>query len=406
MRSEKAEFSGAYGDSLAARLDLPDGQPRAYALFAHCFTCGKDILAASRIARSLTDFGIGVLRFDFTGLGSSEGEFANTSFSSNVGDLLAAAGYLETTAEAPKILIGHSLGGAAVLAAAAGIPEARAVATIGAPFDPEHVVHLFGDGLSTIEALGRAEVTVAGRSFQVRREFIDDLRTQKQTERLAKLGKALLVFHSPIDEIVGIDNASEIFGHARHPKSFVSLDRADHLLSKPGDADYVAAVLAAWASRFVDAEPRVPDVPGVPGAVVVQETGRGRYQQVVSVGPHRMLADEPKAFGGDDTGPGPYDLLLAALGACTSMTVRMYAQRKGWPLDNVSVTLRHEKIHAKDCEDCETKEGKIDRIDREIVLRGQLDGEQRSRLIEIADRCPVHRSLHSEVKVDTRSIDP
>ena len=406
MRSEKTEFPGAYGNSLAARLDLPDGQPRAYALFAHCFTCGKDILAASRIARSLTDFGIGVLRFDFTGLGSSEGEFANTNFSSNVGDLLAAAKHLEAIGEAPKILIGHSLGGAAVLAAAAGIAQARAVATIGAPFDPEHVVHLFGDGLATIEEQGQAEVSVAGRSFHVRREFVDDLRAQNQTERLAELGKALLVFHSPVDEIVGIDNASEIFGHARHPKSFVSLDRADHLLSKSGDAEYVAVVLAAWASRFVDAELRAPDVPGVPGAVIVQETGHGRYQQVVSVGPHRMLADEPKAFGGDDTGPGPYDLLLAALGACTSMTVRMYAQRKGWPLDKVSVTLRHEKIHAKDCEDCETREGKIDRIDREIVLRGQLDAEQHTRLIEIADRCPVHRSLHSEVKVDTRSVEP
>ena len=406
MRSEKLEFPGTSGQKLAARLDSPDTPPRAYALFAHCFTCTKDIFAASRIAQALADGGIAVLRFDFTGLGSSEGEFANTNFTSNVADLLCAVDYLRETREAPKILIGHSLGGAAVLAAAESVEEASAVATVGAPYDPGHVAHLFQDSVAEIEANGEAEVLLVGRPFRIQKQFIDDIQGQKQEQRIGALGKALLVFHSPVDQTVGIDNAGLIFGAARHPKSFVSLDRADHLLSRRADAEYVASVLAAWASRYIDAQgaPRV-DVKPVKDAVVVQETGWGSFQQAIAAGPHRLLADEPESYGGKDTGPTPYGLLLAGLGACTAMTVRMYADRKKWPLERVRVTLRHEKIHAEDCADCETKVGRIDHISRDLAFFGDLDADQRARLLEISEKCPVHRSLHAEVKIDTAEAD-
>lgn len=396
-------FPGAAGDLLAARLDLPQNAPFAYALFAHCFTCSKDTLAASRISAALTERGFGVLRFDFTGLGGSAGDFANTNFSSNVGDLLAAAAWLREHHQAPKILIGHSLGGAAVLAAAGRIPEAAAVATIGAPYDPGHVRHLLEPAVAEIDAAGEAEVTLAGRKFRIRKQFLDDISGQHAQAAISGLRKALLIFHSPRDATVDIENAARIFVAARHPKSFVSLDDADHLLTRRDDAVYVAAVLAAWASRYFDvpaaqaAEPQA-----MPGAVTVSETHEGRYTQAIRAGHHRLRADEPESAGGTDSGPSPYDLLLAALGACTSMTLRMYADRKRWPLDGVAVHLKHEKVHAQDCEECETREGRIDKIEREIEILGALDESQRSRLLEIANKCPVHRTLHSEVWVPTR----
>ena len=396
-RSEKIEFQGAQGDKLAARLELPTGEPRAYALFAHCFTCGKDIFAARRIAEGLTGLGFAVLRFDFTGLGASEGDFANTNFSSNVGDLLRAAEYLRTEHRAPAVLIGHSLGGAAVLAAAGRIPEVKAVATIGAPADPAHVAHLFAEATPEIEAQGEAEVILAGRSFRVQKQFLDDIAGQRLAEAIGKMKKALAIFHSPVDTTVGIDNAAEIFMAAKHPKSFVSLDDADHLLSRRADAAYVATVLAAWAERYLPAP--VEEAGREEGTVVVRETGRGKYQNEVLNGPHRMLADEPTSVGGTATGPTPYGYLLAGLGACTAMTVRMYAERKKWPLARVTVTLRHDKVHAEDGADCETRAGKIDRIERVLAFEGDLDGDQKSRLLEIADKCPVHRTLHSEVAV-------
>jgi len=402
MAPERFEFPAATGHRLAAVLDLPPGDPVAYALFAHCFTCGKDNLAASRIAQTLSARGIAVLRFDFTGLGSSEGEFANSGFSSNVADLVAAAGHLRRTRKAPAILIGHSLGGAAVLAAAAQVPEARAVVTIAAPSDPAHVTGLFKDQIETIHANGEGDVTLAGRAFKIRREFLEDVAEQRLTAAIASLGKALLVLHSPVDELVGIDNASSIFLAAKHPKSFVSLADADHLLSRRSDAVYVAHVVAAWAERYLDKVPSAAEsADPAPGTVVVTETRRGRFQQLVASGRHRLLADEPVAAGGLDSGPGPYDLLLAALGACTSMTLRIYAERKGLPLDGVSVSLTHSKVHAQDCESCETKEGMIDRIDRAITLDGALDASQRAKLAEIADKCPVHRTLESEIEIRT-----
>jgi uncharacterized OsmC-like protein/alpha-beta hydrolase superfamily lysophospholipase len=404
MPAERFDFTNAQGQRLAALLDSPAERPRAYALFAHCFTCGKDVHAARRIAEGLTAVGIGVLRFDFTGLGSSEGEFANTTFSSNVADLVAAADALRRSGRAPAILIGHSLGGAAVLAAAAEVPEARAVVTIAAPSDPAHVTGLFRDRIEEIGERGEVEVKLEGRSFRISRAFIEDVAQQRLSERIANLHKALLVFHSPTDNRVGIENATTIFAAARHPKSFVSLAGADHLLSRRSDAAYVANVVAAWAERYLDTSAPATESTvetKEEGVVVVGETHRGRFQQEVRMGAHRLTADEPVAAGGLDSGPGPYDLLLAALGSCTAMTLRLYAEHKALPLEHVTVRLAHSKIHATDCENCETRDGKIDRIDRTITLTGALDDSQRARLLEIADKCPVHRTLTSEVEIRT-----
>jgi uncharacterized OsmC-like protein/alpha-beta hydrolase superfamily lysophospholipase len=404
--SEKITFPNAQGQQLAARLDSPPGRARAFALFAHCFTCSKDVFAASRISRALAERGFAVLRFDFTGLGASEGEFANTSFSSNMHDLVAAADYLREHHEAPRLLIGHSLGGAAVLAAAERIPEAVAVATIGAPADPGHVAHLLADARAEIEARGEAEVVLGGRAFRVQKQFLEDIAGQRLSDQVSRLKRALLIFHAPRDEVVGIDNAGAIFQAARHPKSFVSLDDADHLLTRREDAVYVAEVLAAWASRYLPPVAEIaPRLKTADGEVVVAETGEGRFAQIIQAGRHTLHADEPEGVGGDDTGPGPYDLVLAGLGACTSMTLRMYAERKGLPLESVLVRLRHDKVHAKDCADCETRDGKIDEITRELTVTGDLDDEQRQRLLEIADKCPVHRTLTSEIKIRTRLVE-
>ena len=404
-RAERIEFPGSGGELLAARFDRPAGPARATAIFAHCFTCSKDIAAASRIGGALAERGIAVLRFDFTGLGHSDGEFANTNFSSNVEDLVHAADFLRARGEAPAILVGHSLGGAAVLAAAPRIPEVIGVATIGAPADPAHVKGLFAAHEQEIESRGEAEVELVGRRFKVKRQFLDDLAAQDLEAELGGLRRALLVMHAPFDQTVGIENASRIFLAAKHPKSFVSLDGADHLLTRKQDAAYAAEMIAAWASRFLPAPPDEDATAADQGEVVVRESGEGRFTQEIVAGPHRLAADEPPSVGGLDQGPSPYGLLLAALGACTSMTLRLYADRKKWPLDRVTVRLSHDKIHARDCEECETREGKLDRIDKEITIEGDLDAEQRRRLLEIADRCPVHRTLHSEVKVVTELAD-
>ncbi|MCH8202390.1 MAG: alpha/beta fold hydrolase [Proteobacteria bacterium] len=402
MASEKVGFEGS-GGNLAARLDTPDGPIRAYALFAHCFTCSKDIFAASRIARALADEGIAVLRFDFTGLGASDGEFENTNFSSNLEDLRYAAEFLRQNHEAPKILIGHSLGGAAVLGMAEDVPEAVAVATIAAPFDPEHVAHNFKDSIEIIENKGEAEVSLAGRTFTIKRQFLDDISSQNQQERIANLRKALLIFHAPGDESVGIENAGLIYATAKHPKSFVSLDGADHLVSRHADANYIAKVIAAWATRYLAAEPESHLAPkAAPGQTIVTERGIGGFAVSINSSGHALLADEPAGYGGLDTGPTPYGLLLSSLGACTAMTLRMYAERKNLPLERVTVELTHKKIHAEDCTDCETKVGKIDEINRRLTIEGdELSADQRQRLLEIADKCPVHRTLESEVKIRT-----
>ncbi|AXI47240.1 osmotically inducible protein C [Sulfitobacter sp. SK012] len=400
MPTERVTFPGHDGSQLSARLDLPDGPHLATALFAHCFTCGKDIPAARRIAARLAGMGIAVLRFDFTGLGHSEGEFANTSFTSNVSDLIAACTYLSGRGFAPSLLIGHSLGGAAVLKASGQLPGIRAVATLGAPFDPGHVTHNFADALPEIKEKGVAEVSLGGRPFKIGKAFIEDVSTGALAPAIASLDAALLVLHAPNDSIVGVENASEIFLAAKHPKSFVTLDNADHLISRAEDAEYAADVIATWAGRYVPLKPPAPP-PGAPeGIVRVSEADSAGFLQDVTSGPlHHGLADEPLAYGGTNRGMSPYGFLSAGLGACTSMTIRMYARRKGWPLEHVSVDVSHNKVHAQDAE---TGSGdKIDTWKRRISLSGALTDEQRARLLEIADRCPVHRTLERASEVVT-----
>lgn len=396
----RIEFNGALGHKLAARLDMPAGHPRAYALFAHCFTCGKDIRAAAKIADALTRSGYAVLRFDFTGLGMSEGEFANTNFTSNVADLIAAADYMRENFEPPNILIGHSLGGAAVIHAARQIAEVRAVATIGAPFDVTHVEQHFAHERDEILEHGEAEVKLAGRPFRIQRQFIADLEQQNMADQLANLKKALLVMHSPIDTMVGIENAGEIFTHAKHPKSYISLDNADHLLTRAKDAEYAANTIAAWATRYLPQPVEHTDTGDY--TVIVRNSTPDKLQQNIQAGKHTLVADEPASMGGDDSGPDPYTLLTSALGACTSMTLQMYARHKQLPLEAIEVYLKHDKIHAEDCEACETATGKVDCFTRHIVIHGDdLSADQRKRLVEIADKCPVHKTLEGEVRIET-----
>ena len=406
MKSEHLRFPGAHGYELAARLESPVTTPSAYALFAHCFTCSKDLKAAGWISRALVQRGIAVLRFDFTGVGESEGDFAGTDFSSNVEDLVAAADFLRREREAPSFLIGHSLGGCAVLPAAVQIPEVRAVATIAAPSDTEHLRNTLVRLSPELEARGEAEVDLGGgRPFRIRRELLDNLSEDHLKEVLGNLHRALLILHSPVDNVVGIENAQRLYLMAKHPKSFVSLDTADHLLTDERDARYAGDVIAVWAERYLEGvKPEVEQIPevGRAGEVVVT-SGEGFVQEIVAR-KHRLVADEPVELGGTDQGPNPYDLLLAALGACTSMTLRLYANHKKLPLEGVRVRLRHAKVHAEDCAHCEEKTGKIDRIEREIEVLGPLSEEQRLRLLEIADKCPVHRTLESEIDIVNRLI--
>lgn len=398
--SERIEFPGAGGDMLAARLERPNFEPRAWAVFAHCFSCSKDIKAARLIAQGLVDHGIAVLRFDFTGLGHSEGDFANTNFSSNVQDLVAAAEWLKSEHHAADLLIGHSLGGAAAVVAAGDLPDVKAVATLGAPSDAEHVLHNFSESLDRIEEAGEAEVSLAGRPFTIKKQFVEDVRGAKVRAAAAALGRPFLVLHAPLDQTVGIDNATGLFVSAKHPKSFISLDQADHLLSRPEDASFAADMIAAWAGRYVfeDGQEQPDQIARGSRDVVVEETGRGRYENAVIIGEQHFIADEPVEAGGSGKGPDPYEWVTAGLGACTSMTLRMYAERKDWPLEKVSVSLTHAKDYADDCEHCE--EGrKVDIFEKEITLTGDLSEEQRTRLMEIADKCPVHRTLNEPVVI-------
>jgi len=398
MQFKKLTFTNKDGETLGARLDFPVGtQPSAYALFAHCFTCTKDSKAAAYISRALTDKNIAVFRFDFTGLGESSGDFAETSFSSNVADLVAAADFMRATYAGPQILIGHSLGGAAVIRAAVQINSASAVVTIGSPFDPGHVIRHIQGHREEIERRGSAEVAIEGRPFRIKKAFLDDLEGNQATGAVRELNRALLVLHAPQDDTVGIDNAAAIFKEARHPKSFVSLDDADHLLSRPEDARYAGSLIAAWAAKYITSV----QTESAPGQVRARIGERG-FTTDIFAGGHRLIADEPVAVGGAEMGPTPYDYLLAALGACTVMTLRMYADRKKWPLDGVDVDLQHRKIYAEDCRECDTAKGYVDQIERELKLVGELTAEQQERLLEIADRCPVHRTLGSEINIVSR----
>jgi len=407
MQFQKIVFRNREGHELAGRLDLPlDEKPSAYAIFAHCFTCTKNLNAVVNINRALAREGIGVLRFDFTGLGESQGEFAETNFSSNVTDLVAAADFLKDNFEAPKLLIGHSLGGAAVLQAAGRIESSAAVATIAAPADPSSVTRYLGGTREEIEKKGEADITLAGRKFKLKKQFLDDLEQVQMEDTISNLGRPLLLFHSPADDIVDIENARKIFETARHPKSFISLDKADHLLSEREDSLYVGSVMAAWAHKYIRLPKEERQQRDPADNRIMVRTGKKGYQTEIRVNEHSLIADEPIAVGGANTGPTPYGLLVAALGACTSMTLRMYADRKKWPVEAIVVRLQHEKIHASDCRQCETeKNGKIDHIEREIELLGELDDEQRNKLLAIANKCPVHRTLESETIIESRLKD-
>ncbi|TDF34417.1 OsmC family protein [Alteromonadaceae bacterium M269] len=398
---QKVEFkSGEH--TLSGLLETPESNIRFFALFAHCFTCGKDVAAASRISRALTAKGIAVLRFDFTGLGNSDGDFANTNFSSNVQDLVAAADFLRQEYSAPKLLIGHSLGGAAVLGVAQKVPESMALVTIGSPSDAAHVAHNFAAHIDDIEEQGKAEVNLAGRKFTIQKQFLDDINNYG-TNHISKLKKALLVMHSPIDSIVKIAEAEKIYQAALHPKSFVSLDDADHLLTNKKDAEYAAEVIAAWASRYVPSETESYNANVAQGHVLVEEKDH-KFTQHVSTNSHYWLADEPLKVGGKNTGPDPYDHLLAGLGACTSMTLRMYAERKKLPIEHIRVELTHTRNYKEDCDNCEQQNG-IEAIVRNISYVGTLDEQQEARFLEIADKCPVHRTLHNDVAVVSKLVN-
>ena len=401
MQNINVQFENDEGRQLFGTLDLPKTPVTDYALFAHCFTCTHNLKSATNISRALTEAGIAVLRFDFTGLGRSEGEFADTNFSSNVADLLAAVRFLEAEYAAPTILLGHSLGGTAVLQAAASVPSAAAVATIGSPADPAHVTHLFGDDRDELESAGQAEVDIGGRPFTVKKQFLDDLEQHDLYAAVGKLRKALLIMHAPLDEIVEIENAATLYGAAKHPKSFASLDKADHLLSNNADSLYAGRLLAAWASRYLpERDVRDDSLRAEHGSVVAKTWSDGFYTEVAA-GDHAFVADEPASVGGSNRGPSPYELLSAALAACTTMTLKMYAGFKKIDLDAVTVRVIHKKMHAEVCADCETEDGKIDEFRRILTIEGNLDDAQRQRMLEIADRCPVHQTLHGEVKVRT-----
>lgn len=404
MNLQKVTFQNKEEQTLSGRLELPaDQHPHNFAIFAHCFTCTKNLLAVKNVSRSLTSKGFGVLRFDFTGLGESDGDFEDTNFSGNVEDLIAASEFLESNYMAPSLLVGHSLGGAAVIFAAAELESVKAVATIGAPSNPQHVKHLFQGNIEEINRSGKAEVHLSGRPFTIKKQFLEDLETKSLAKVVANFRKALLVMHSPQDTTVGIINAEEIYKAARHPKSFVSIDGADHLLMNKQDSVYVGDVVSGWAKRYVTITE--DEQLSTKHQVVASLDKEDGFTTSMKVGNHFMTADEPLSYGGNDFGPSPYELVSAGLSACTAMTIQMYVKRKDWDLRNVEVHTSYSKSHAEDCENCENDSAKIDTFEREIKLEGSLDEKQIKRILQIADKCPVHKTLHNETQVITKLID-
>ena len=399
MNYKKVVFENPKGEELSGYLELPLNQePHSFVLFSHCFTCNKNFFAVKNIARALSRNGYGVLRFDFTGLGESEGDFSDTNFSGNVEDLVAAAEFLKSDYSAPELLVGHSLGGAAAIFAAAMLPEVKAVATIASPSTPQHVRHLLKSGISEIKENGMAQVDLGGRSFTIKEQFLKDLETKELKTLIRELDVALLIMHAPQDSVVGIQNAEELYQNARHPKSFVSLDGADHLLSNAVDSEYAGEVIASWASRYLS----IPQPEELQTEFeVVANLGEEGFTTQLRAGKHYFLADEPEKAGGNGFGPTPYDYISAALAACTSMTIQMYARRKKWPLKNVETHVNHQKSHARDCENCERNSAKIDLFERRIEIEGNLDDDQRTKILEIADKCPVHRTLHNKITIKT-----
>tara|TARA_R110002073_G_scaffold279026_1_gene442947 strand:- start:206266 stop:207477 length:1212 start_codon:yes stop_codon:yes gene_type:complete len=399
MHSRKINFKNKEGLVLEGNLDLPiDQKPLSYALFAHFFTGNKNFTAVRNISKALTKNRIAVMRFDFTGLGNSEGNFEDSNFSTNVNDLIAAANFLKENYESPKIIIGHSLGGAAGIFAANEIESIQAIVTIGAPSSPSHVEHLFKDHIEDIETDGEATFEISGRPFTIKKQYLEDIGSKNMEGLLKKSRKPILVLHSPQDKIVAIENAKEIYNAAHHPKSFISLDGANHLLTNKEDSFYVGSVVSSWARRYVQfiQEPELET-----DKQTVVRIGRTKYSTEIAARSHAIIADEPKKYGGNDAGLTPYELLLASLGACTAMTLRMYADRKKWNLEEVLVHLEHFNQHAEDCVACEDTPTKIDKFVRTIELKGDLTTEEKERLLEIANKCPVHRTLENKIEIDT-----
>lgn len=401
MNPSKLIFENRSGIELSADLYMPlDKFPVCYAIFAHCFTCSKNFVAVKRISSALSQCGVAVMSFDFTGLGKSEGEFEESSFHSNVSDLLDASDFLSKEYSAPKLLIGHSLGGAAVIHASAQLPNVEAICTIGAPSDPIHIKNLLSEGLDKIETQGFASVKIGGRPFKITKDFVNALQQNPLEGFMKQLKKAILIMHSPQDEIVGIENAATIFKAAFHPKSFISLDGADHMITKKEDAEYIAALISSWSTRYIsiDQESDLNDTDG--NQVLVRLSGGG-FTSEIKTPHHHLIADEPIDVGGADLGPNPYDLLLASLGSCTAMTLKMYANRKKWPLDEVIVYLNHDKVYPNDSQEPENSSAKVSQFTRIIQMTGDLDDSQRQRLLEISNKCPVHRTLQEDIIIQT-----
>lgn len=406
MPSQKVRFKNQLGYHLSAKIDYPLSKgPHPFAIFAHVFTGNKNLSSARHISRALTLHGVAVLRFDFTGLGESEGDFADTNFTSNIEDIIAAADYLAAHHQAPSIIIGHSLGGAAALFAGARIQSITAIVTIGAPSYPEHVTHLLQDEIEAIEEQGYAKVIIDRREFTIKKHFLDDLRSQNHVDIIQNLGKALLVMHSPQDRIVEIKNAAHIYKLARHPKSFITLDGANHMLTNKNDAFYAGQVIASWVQRYITIAEKEPL--NTDRQVVVKLAKEDVFTADIQAGRHGFVADEPEEFGGFDFGPDPYELLNSALGACTAMTLQMYAKRKGWDLQDIKIHLSHAKTthYYDDIQNIDAKTSKIDRFERVIELIGDLSPKQRQILREVASKCPIHRTLASPQIFATKLLE-
>ncbi len=406
MKNTKFNIENDKGLVLQAYLELPANQkPNHYAIFAHCFTCTSTLSAVKNISRALTHHGFGVVRFDFTGLGRSEGEFAESHFSANVSDLISVSNYLASHFEAPALLVGHSLGGAAVLAAAAQLDHVKAVATIGAPSTVSHVTHLFSHGLEEVKQKGEVEVDIGGRPFKINQEFVDDFGKTDLPAIVKELRKPLLIMHSPIDTIVGIKNAEQLYHSAHHPKSFITLDNADHLLSKSTDSNYAGHVIGAWVSRyFPPQENQMLETKGeqLVGHLNLREDN---FTTTIQTKKHSLIADEPESFGGDDYGPSPYEYLNAGLAACTVMTLKLYAERKKWDLQEVYVYISHSRKHSDDLNIEVDRPTFLDHISKKLEFVGDLDESQKQRLKEIASKCPVHKTLANEVIFDTEILN-